>query len=134
MFKILLLSNYSFAKRWVNKKMPERIIPATLHLFTTPFSFIMAGIYCWILGSLDFKFSSFLPTFIGLGIIMLPFQFFVEKKAKKAIFQWQIEKAYSTLSKNERWNKNTLAFIFFWTGFGVFLFLGAKFMGGYLVK
>ncbi|OBQ56577.1 hypothetical protein JJL45_12765 [Tamlana sp. s12] len=134
LFKNLLLANYSFAKRWVNKKNPERIIPATLHIFTTPFSFIMAGIYCWILGSLDFKFTSFLPTFIGLGIIMLPFQFFLEKKIKKAIHQWQIEKEYKSLSKNERWNKNTLAFLFFWIGFGVFLCLGAKFMEGYLIE
>ncbi|KAB1067629.1 hypothetical protein F6U93_10105 [Tamlana haliotis] len=134
LFKNLLLANYSFAKRWVNRKMPERIIPSTMHVFTTPFSFIMAGIYCWILGSLDFKFTSFLPTFIGLGIIMLPFQFFVEIKVKKAFHQWQIEKEYKTLSKTERWKKNTLAFMFFWIGFGVFLFLGAKFLGGYLVE
>ncbi|AUS07030.1 hypothetical protein [Pseudotamlana carrageenivorans] len=57
-----------------------------------------------------------------------------EKKIKKAIHQWHIEKEYKTLSKNERWNKNTLAFLFFWIGFGVFICLGAKFMGGYLIE
>ncbi len=134
LFKNLLLANYSFAKRWVNKKMPERIIPSTLHTFTTPFNFIIASIYCIILGSIKYKFTSFLPTFIGLGLVMLPFQFFVEKKVKKAIYRWQIEKEFNSLTRNQRWNKNTFAFIFFWTGFAVFLFFGAKFMGGYLVK
>ncbi|OBQ56574.1 hypothetical protein JJL45_12780 [Tamlana sp. s12] len=131
LFKNLLLANYSFAKRWVNKKMPERIIPATIHIFISPFTFITSGLACVILGSIVYKIKY--PELV-LVLIALVFGFGLQKPVKKAIHQWQIEKEYKTLSKNERWNKNTLAFLFFWIGFGVFICLGAKFMGGYLIE
>ncbi|KAB1067632.1 hypothetical protein F6U93_10120 [Tamlana haliotis] len=131
LFKNLLLANYSFAKRWVNKKMPERIIPSTIHIFISPFTFITAGLACVILGSITYKIKY--PEFV-LVLIALFFGFGLQKPVKKAFHLWQIEKEYKALSKNERWNKNTLAFMFFWIGFGVFLFLGAKFLGGYLVE
>ncbi len=134
LFKNLLLANYSFAKRWVNKKMPERIIPGTLHIFATPFAFIGAGIYFVIIGSIPFKFDRYLPILIGLGLVMLPLQFFIEKKAKQAIYKWQIEKKYKTLTKNDRWNKNIFAFVFFWGAFALFFYLGVTYVGGYLVK
>lgn len=134
LFKNLLLANYSFAKRWVNKKMPERIIPSTLHIFTTPLNFILAGIYCILLGITEYKFKTFLPILIGLGLVMLPFQFIVEKMMKKAIYKWNIEKEYTNLTRNQRWNKNTFSFLFFWFCFYLFFYLMIKYVGGYLVK
>ncbi len=134
LFKNLLLANYSFAKRWVNKKMPERIIPFTLHIFTTPLNFVIAGLYCIILGTINYKFTTFLPILISLGLIMLPFQFIVERLVKKTIYAWKIENEYTTLTKNQRWNKNTFAFLFFWFCFYLFFYLMIKYVGGYLVK
>src|SRR5690606_3399448 len=106
-------SNYSAARWLVNKKMPERIIPSTLHFFTTPFTLIAGGLYCVILDSLEFKFKSFLPVLIGLGIVMLSLGYLIGKIARKAIFKWNIEKEYKALNGNQRFNKNTFAFIFF---------------------
>lgn len=134
LFQRLLLANYCAAKWLVNKKMPERVIPSTLHFFATPFSFIGAGLYFVIIGSINYKFEKYLPILIGLGLVMLPLQFLLEKKASKAISEWRIKKQYTKLSKNERFNKNTLAFIFFWSAFALFFYLGIKYVGGYLVK
>ncbi|MDO6759152.1 hypothetical protein Q4566_02985 [Tamlana sp. 2_MG-2023] len=111
--------------------MPERIIPATIHIFLSPFTFITAGLACVILGSITYKIKY--PELV-LVLIALIFGFGLQKPVKKAIYKWQIEKAYRTLTKNERWNKNTLAFIFFWMGFAIFLYFGAVFLGGYSVK
>lgn len=133
LFSNLLLSNYSFARRWVNKKMPENIIPATLHIFTTPFTFFAAGLYLVVLGSIEYKFQSFLPVFIGLLIVMLLLGYLIEKYTKRAIFKWDIEKKFKSLTKHQRLSKNTFAFIFFWSGFFLFLYLGIKFFGGYSV-
>ncbi len=134
LFKRLLLADYCSAKWLVNKKMPERIIPSTLHFFATPFAFIAAGIYYTILGSIEFKFKTFLPILIGVGLVMLPIQFFLEKKANEAIYKWEIEKEYKTLTRNDRWNKNTFAFIFFWSSFALFFYFSIKYFGGYLIK
>lgn len=70
LFKKLLASNYSAARWLVNKKMPERIIPSTLHFFTTPFAFISGALFVVFIGSIEFKFGSYLPVLIGLGIVM----------------------------------------------------------------
>ncbi|MCF6349478.1 MAG: hypothetical protein L3J23_00405 [Flavobacteriaceae bacterium] len=134
LFKRLLLANYSFARRWINKKVPQQIIPGTLHIFTSPFTFIAAGIYFVILGSIEFKFKSFPPIFIGFAITMLSSHFFISKRAKKAIYQWRIEKEYKTLTRNQRFNKNTFAFIFFWGGFALFFYLTVAYVEGYLVN
>ncbi len=134
LFKRLLLADYSVARWLVNKKMPERIIPSTLHFFATPFAFIGGGIYFVFIGSIPFKFDRYLPILIGLGLVMLPIQFFLEKKAKQAIYKWQIEKEYKTLTKNDRWNKHIFAFVFFWSAFGFSFYLTIKYLGGYLVK
>lgn len=134
LFSNLLLSNYSFARRWVNKKMPENIIPATLHIFATPFTFISAGLYLVLLGSIDFKFQTFLPVFMGLAIVMFVIGYLIEKNAKKAIFKWGIEKKYNSLTTHQRRSKNTFAFIIFWSGFAFFLYLGVKFFAGYLIN
>ncbi|MBU2951694.1 hypothetical protein KO493_13395 [Tamlana agarivorans] len=134
LFKNLLLADYSVSKWLVNKKMPERILPSTLHFFATPFTFIIGALYFVVIGSIKYRFESYLPILIGLVVVMLPFQLFIEKKAKRAIYQWQIEKEYKTLTKNQRWNKNTFGFIFFWSAFGVSFYLIVKFVGGYLVQ
>ncbi|WP_320019947.1 hypothetical protein [Labilibaculum manganireducens] len=134
LFKYLLSANYSFAKRWVNKKMTQQILPATIHTFTTPFAFIAAGLYCTVIGTIDYKFKTFLPIFIGLGIVMLGVSFYIEKKAKKAIYKWDIEKEYKSLNKSQRSNRNTFAFLFFWAGFALFFYLAITFTEGYLVK
>lgn len=134
LFKNLLLANYSFAKRWVNKKMPERIIPSTLHIFSTPFSFIAAGIYFMIIGSLNFRFKSYLPILIGLGVIMLGLTTIIERKVKTAIIDWNIEEEYKTLTESQRRSKNFFAFIFFWVGFIIFFYLAVIYFEGYLTK
>ncbi|MCF6349479.1 MAG: hypothetical protein L3J23_00410 [Flavobacteriaceae bacterium] len=134
LFKRLLLANYSFARRWINKKVPQQIIPGTLHIFTSPFTFIAAGIYAVILGSIEFKFKSFPPIFIGLSLVMLPLHFFILKRAKKAIYQWKIEKEYKTLTRNQRFNKNTFAFIFFWGSFALSFYLIVTYTESYLLK
>lgn len=134
LLKRLLLANYSFANRWVNKKMPQLIIPATLHIFVTPFTFIAAGLYFVFIGSIKYKFDSYAPIFIGLVILMLGLGYPMESWAKKAIFRWNIEREYSNLNKNQRMNKNILAFCFFWVGFTLFFYLGVKYFGGYGVK
>jgi nitrate reductase NapE component len=134
LFKYLLSANYSFAKRWVNKKMPQQILPATIHTFTTPFTFVLGGLYFAFIGSINYKFETYTPIFIGLGIVLLPVSLLIEKKAKKAIYKWEIEKEYEILNKNQRSNRNTFAFLFFWAGFALFFYLGVTFVGGYLVK
>ncbi len=134
LFKYLLSGNYSFAKRWVNKKVPQQIIPATLHTFTTPFSFILAGLYTVFIGSIDYKFDTYTPIFIGLGIVMLPASYFIEKKAEKAIEEWEIEKEHESLSKEQRSHRNTFAFLFFFVGLALFFYLGITYFGGYSLK
>ncbi|WP_067146189.1 hypothetical protein [Pseudotamlana agarivorans] len=133
-FRRLLLADYCAAKWLVNKKMPERIIPSTLHFFATPFAFIGAGLYFVIIGTISYRFETHLPILIGLGGVMLPLQFYIEKRAKKVIFKWGIEKEFNTLSKNERLNKNILAFLFFWVAFFLFFYLGVTYVGGYLIE
>ncbi|MBI9056322.1 MAG: hypothetical protein JEZ01_00995 [Labilibaculum sp.] len=54
LFKYLLAANYCFAKRWVNKKMPQQIIPGAVHIFTTPFAFFFAGLSCVALNYIDY--------------------------------------------------------------------------------
>lgn len=134
LFKNLLLANYSFSKRWVNKKMPQNIIPTTLHIFTTPFTFLLAGVYLTILGSIKFRFDSFPSIFIGLAIIMSVSHFFIHKNAGKALRNWKIVRTHKQLSKNQKTKKNTLAFVFFWFGFASFFYLGVKNFEGYLLK
>ncbi len=134
LFKYLLSGNYSFAKRWMNKKTPQKIMPATLHTFTTPFSFILAGLYFAIIGLIDYKFDTYTPIFIGLGIVMLPASYLIEKKAEKAIEKWEIEKEHESLTKEQRSHRNTFAFLFFWTGIALFLYLTATFASGCLVQ
>ncbi|WP_320019945.1 hypothetical protein [Labilibaculum manganireducens] len=134
LFKPLLAANYCASKWIVNKNLPQRVIPTALHTFTSPFAFISAGIYCVILGSIDYKFKTFTPIFIGLGIVMLSVSFFVEKKAKNSIERWGIKKEYKSLSKNQRQNRNTFAFLFFWAGFALSVYLIITFTEGYLVK
>ncbi|MCF6349476.1 MAG: hypothetical protein L3J23_00395 [Flavobacteriaceae bacterium] len=69
LFKRLLLANYC-ASRWlVNKKMPERVIPSTLYFFITPFTFIAAGIYFVIIGSIDLSLKV-IPLYL-LGYVWL---------------------------------------------------------------
>ncbi|MDM8159006.1 hypothetical protein QUH73_04145 [Labilibaculum sp. K2S] len=134
LFKPLLAANYCAAKWIVNKNLPKRVIPTALHTFTTPFAFISAGLYCTIMGTIDYKFKTFLPIFIGLGIVMLSISFFIEKEAKKAFYKWDIEKEYQFLNKSQRSNRNTFAFLFFWAGFALFFYLAVTFTEGYLVK
>ena len=112
LFKGLLMGNYCFARRWVNKKMPYQIIPATVHIFTSPFAFISAGIYAIILDKLTFKFESYLPIFIFLVIVMLGVSYPTEYYAKKAIYQWGLEKEYKSLSKGQKTIKMLFAFCF----------------------
>ncbi len=134
LFKYLLSANYSFARRWVNKKTPGRIIPSTLHTFTTPFTFIFGGLYVIFIVSIDYKFESFLPIFIGLGIVLLPASYLIEKKAEKAIEKWEIEKEHESLSKEQRSHRNTFAFIFFFVGLALSFYLIITFGSGYLVQ
>ena len=134
LFKYLLSANYSFAKRWVKKKIKQQIIPATLHIFTTPFTFMLGGFYFTFIGSINYKFETYTPIFIGLLIVLLPISFLIEKKAKKAISKWEIEKEYKFLSKEQRSNRNTFAFLFFWTGLALFFYLTIRYTEGYFVK
>lgn len=134
LFKKLLAAHYSFARRWVNKKMPENVVPSVRLTFLTQFTFIAAGLYCVLLGSIEYKFDSYTPIFIGFMIIALGIGYGFMKPTEKAIFQWGIEKEYKTLSKNQRFNRNTFAFLSFWGSFAIFFYLGVKFIGGYLVK
>ncbi|MCF8715331.1 hypothetical protein JM658_10875 [Joostella atrarenae] len=134
MFKRLLFANYSFARRWVNKKLPENVVPAAVYTFLTSFTFQAMGLYCIILGSIDFKFKSFPPIFLGIVIIALGIGYGFRKMAKKAIFKWGIEKEYKKLSKDERRRKNTFAFLFFWGSFAFMFYMGVKYLEGYLVN
>ncbi|MCF8715330.1 hypothetical protein JM658_10870 [Joostella atrarenae] len=128
------MSFYSFARRWVNKKLPENVIPFTLQTFLSSFTFQVSGLYFVILGSIDFKFKSFPPIFLGIVIIALGIGYGFRKMAKKAIFKWNIEKEYKKLSKDERKRKNTFAFLFFWGSFALFFYLTVRFAEGYLVN
>ncbi|WP_394698291.1 hypothetical protein [Labilibaculum manganireducens] len=134
LFKPLLAANYCASKWIVNKKLPKRVIPTALHTFTTPFAFLSAGIYCVVIGSIEFKFKTFTPIFIGLAIVMLSVSLYIEKKAKNSIERWGIKKEYKSLSKNQRQNRNTFAFLFFWASIILSFYLGVTFTGGYLVK
>ena len=80
LFKPLLAANYCASKWIVNKNLPKRVIPTALHTFTSPFAFISAGLYFVIIGSIDYRFNSYTPIFIGLVIVMLSVSFFIEKK------------------------------------------------------
>lgn len=131
LFKRILASNYSFSKRWANKKMPETVINGTVHTFLLQFSFIVAGLCSVLLGSIDFKFKypeiifMAIALFIGYGFMNI---------TRKAIIKWNIEKEYKTLSKEQRFSRNTFAFIFFWSCFALFFYLVISFLGGYSLK
>ncbi|MBI9056323.1 MAG: hypothetical protein JEZ01_01000 [Labilibaculum sp.] len=134
LFKPLLAANYCSAKWIVNKNLPKQVIPTALHTFTSPFAFIAAGLYFAVIGSIDYKFETYTPIFIGLGIVMLSVSLYIEKKAKNSIERWGIKKEYKSLSKDQRQNRNTFAFLFFWVGFILFFYLAVTFTEGYLVK
>ncbi|WP_299431043.1 hypothetical protein [uncultured Maribacter sp.] len=131
LFKGLLMGNYCFARRWVNRKMRYNIIPATLLTFISPFVFVVAGLYFTFIGLLSYKFESKLPIFIFIGVVGLGFSYPVEYYAKKAIYQWGLEKEYKSLSKGQKRSKRIFAFIFFWTGLIIFFYLGTKYYANY---
>lgn len=131
LFKYLLAANYSFIRKWSKKKTTEHIIYYTARIFSTPFSFITAGLYLALIGSIEYKFQTYTPILIGLGIVMLSVSFFIEKEARKAISKWGIEKEYKSLNKAQRQNRNTFAFLFFWSGFILFFYLGVTYFSGY---
>lgn len=134
LFKRLLTACYCSARLVVHKKKGDRVIPFTLHIFLTSFMLIAFGLYTVILGLIEFKFKSFLPTFIGLAVIGFGIDYLFREKTKKAISRWHIEKKYKTLTKNERFNKYILTFIFFWGSFALFFYLSVKFTEGYLLN
>ncbi|WP_143470807.1 hypothetical protein [Labilibaculum manganireducens] len=134
LFKYLLSANYSFAKRWVNEKMPQQILPAAIHTFTTPFTFVLGGLYFAFIGSINYKFETYTPIFIGLLIVLLPTSIPIERKAKKAISKWGLEKEYKSLNKTQRSNRNTFAFLFFFGGLALFFYLGVTYFSGYSLK
>ncbi|GAA0873418.1 hypothetical protein GCM10009117_25650 [Gangjinia marincola] len=133
LFKRLLAANYSAARWLVNKKMPERIIPSTLHFVSAPLTFIAAGIYFALIGSINYQFESYIPILIGLGIVMLGLGYIIEKKAKKMLFDFNIQEEYEMLDKSERNKRNLLAFLFFWGCFALFFYLSITYAQGYLV-
>ncbi|WP_289529199.1 hypothetical protein [Labilibaculum sp. K2S] len=131
LFKYLLSANYSFAKRWVNKKMAHSMIFNSTYIFLTPFAFLFAGLSCVALNYIDYQFK--FPEIILMmtaGIVYLGFW----QATKKAIYKWGIEKAYKNLSKEQRSKRNTFAFLFFWVGIILFFYLGAKYLGGYSLR
>jgi hypothetical protein len=65
---------------------------------------------------------------------MLGVSFYIEKKAKKAIYKWEIEKEYQYLNKNQRSNRNTFAFLYFFGGLALFFYLGVTYFSGYSLK
>ena len=131
LFRRLLASHYSAVRWMVNKKMPENIIPTTVHFFLSEFSFLAAGLVCVILGTINYKFKY--PEFF-LMVIVIIIGFGLQKATKKAIYKWGIEKEYKTLPQEKRFSRITFAFIFFWSCFAVFFYLGVKFLGGYSVQ
>ena len=134
LFKPLLAANYCTSQWIVNKKLPERIIPVTLHLFLTPFAFIASGLYCILLGSINFKFTSYIPILIGFGIIVLGISYGLQNLSEKVINRWGIAKEYKSLNKDQRQNRNTLSFLFFFGSFALFFYLGAKYIDAYLTS
>ncbi|MCF6349477.1 MAG: hypothetical protein L3J23_00400 [Flavobacteriaceae bacterium] len=111
--------------------MPERIIPSTLHLFITPFTFIIIGGFVFILSSIEYKFKY--PE-LFLMLIVLILNFGSQNIIEKAIIKWDIEKDYKTLTKGQRRSKNIFAFIFFWGSFALFLYLTFTYFSGYSMK
>lgn len=115
LFKRLLMSFYCTSKLFVNRKMEDRIIPATVLTFSFPFLFIVSGIYFLLFLSLIMN-NTKSPAVLAIGvcIFITPFYYFARKIAKNGIFKWKIEQEYKTLKQNERINKIVLAFVFFW--------------------
>ena len=131
LFKYLLSANYSFAKRWVNKKIAHRMIFNSIYIFLTPLAFLFAGLSCVALNYINYQFKH--PEIIIMliaGVVYLGFW----QATKKAIYKWGIEKEYKFLSKEQRSNRNTFAFLFFWGGIILFFYLGATYFGGYSLK
>ncbi|PKQ65796.1 hypothetical protein BZG02_01970 [Labilibaculum filiforme] len=65
---------------------------------------------------------------------MLGVSFYIERKAKKAISKWGLEKEYKSLNKTQRFNRNTFAFLFLFVGFALFFYLGITYFSGYLLN
>ncbi|AXO80194.1 hypothetical protein DZC78_07230 [Olleya aquimaris] len=117
-FQKLLLAFYCTSKWLVNKKMPEKIIPSTILFFSFPFTFIATGLYIILALSLILSNTKNLAVLVIGGFIFItPVYYLASKMAKKGIVKWDISKHYKTLTKNDRANKITLAFIVFWGSF-----------------
>lgn len=128
LLKNLLLANYSFARRWVNKKIPQNIIPTTIHTFLTPFSFLLSGFAAYLLSIINYKFKY--PEILIIIIVFVG-GFGLHKFVKKTIYQWKIPLEYKKLNKNQRTKRNILAFTFFWLSFYFSVFLVIEFLRGY---
>lgn len=134
LFKRLLTACYCSAKRIINKKKKDRIIPFTLHLFLTPFSFIASGFLLLFLDYINFKYTSVHQVFIGVAVILLGVGYGFQKVTKRALFKWNIEKNHKKLNKNEHWNKCILAFVFFWGGFVFFCYFVTQYFKNYYYR
>lgn len=131
LFKNLLASHYSFAKRWSNKKIKETVINGTVHTFLLQFTFLIAGFCCIILGTISYKFKY--PEIFLIAIALLIGYGFM-RSTKNAIIKWDIERDYKALTRNQRRNRNISAFLVFWSCFAIFLYFAITFLSGYSLK
>lgn len=127
-FKRILASDYSFAKRWSNKSIPETLINGTLHIFLTKLSFLAAGFYFLLLSILNIRIDNFYILFAGMAFIMLLIGYGLRNQAKKAIDKWKIPQEHKSLSKQQRLKRNTMAFFLFFICFYLFIVMAIKFI------
>jgi len=104
--------------------MEYNIIPATVLIFSFPFTFIATGIYI-ILFLSPIMNTTKSPAILALGacIFITPFYYFARKLSKRGIYNWKIEQEYKTLTKTERISKIGFAFIIFWGCFIIMFWL-----------
>jgi hypothetical protein len=126
--KYILLSSYSFTKRWVNKEHPDRIIPLTIHIFTQIPLSLFLSLFIIVIGSLSFKVEYSFEIFLFLVLIA---SLSIRWYGKKKFYAWNIENEYKLLSKKQRKYANTFIVFFVFFSLFLFIYLSIIFYGGY---